>query len=46
MYEVLVAALGTPTNVTQENFLYMFGGFILAFLISCMFDLAINMTKR
>lgn len=46
MYDALVAALGAPVNVTQENFLYMFGGFILVFLISCMFDLAINMTKR
>lgn len=45
MYEVLVKALGVPVNSTQENFLYFFSGFILIFLIACMFDLVINLTK-
>lgn len=45
MYEVLVQALGAPQNAVQENFLYFAGFFLLIFLTSCMFDLAMNLTK-
>lgn len=46
MYDFLVQSLGAPANATQENFLYFGGFFILIFLISCMFDLVINLTKK
>lgn len=45
MYDILVQALGEPSNTTQENFLYFAGFFILVFVISCLFDVIINMTK-
>lgn len=37
--------LGAPTTVVQEDLLYFFGFFLLVFLISCMFDLIVNLTK-
>lgn len=46
MYEFLVMTLGEPQTAAQENYLYFFGGFVVVFIISCLFDLIINMTKR
>lgn len=37
--------LGEPVSVEQENLLYFFGFFLLVFLISCVFDLIVNLTK-
>lgn len=37
--------LGTPTSAEQENLLYFFAFFLLVFLISCVFDLIVNLTK-
>ncbi len=37
--------LGAPTNVQQENLLYFFAFFLLIFVISCVFDLIVNLTK-
>lgn len=45
MYDLLVQALGEPANEVQSNFLYFGGLFILVFVISCLFDLIINLTK-
>lgn len=45
MYDLLVQALGEPSNVVQENFLYFGGFFIIIFVVSCLFDIIINLTK-
>lgn len=37
--------LGDPVTAEQENLLYFFGFFLLVFLISCVFDLLVNLTK-
>lgn len=37
--------LGEPVNSVQDNLLYFFGFFLLVFLISCMFDILVNITK-
>lgn len=37
--------LGSPVSVVQENLLYFFAFFLLVFLISCVFDLIVNLTK-
>lgn len=37
--------LGTPVTAEQENLLYFFGFFILVFVVSCVFDLIVNLTK-
>lgn len=37
--------LGAPTTPEQENLLYFFGFFLLVFLVSCVFDLIVNLTK-
>lgn len=45
MYAFLVDALGSPQTQIQEDFLYFFGGFVLVFMIACLFDLINNITK-
>lgn len=37
--------LGTPTTPVQEDLLYFFGFFLLVFVVSCIFDIIVNLTK-
>lgn len=37
--------LGAPVTPEQENLLYFFAFFLLVFLVSCVFDLIVNLTK-
>lgn len=45
MIDILIEFLGEPSNQVQENLLYFFAFFLLVFVISCMFDLIVNLTK-
>lgn len=37
--------LGDPVTPMQEDLLYFFGFFILIFVVACVFDLLIALTK-
>ena len=45
MIDILIQYLGEPVNEFQENLLYFFAFFLLVFIISCMFDIIVNITK-
>lgn len=42
---LLEAYLGTPVTFEQENMMWFFAFFLLVFIISCIFDLIVNLTK-
>lgn len=42
---LLESYLGIPSTIEQENMMFFFAFFILVFVISCVFDLLVNITK-
>lgn len=45
MQALLIELLGEPTTAAQEDMLYFFGFFLFVFVVSCVFDLIVNITK-